>query len=330
MKGRCRALRRRTWASSCADRVGRRPCAGLPVCLEHGGGAAVEIDAGAGDVARRGRGQKRDHVRDLLGVADAAERNVLGHFRVQRFHVDAALRGAPLVLAGAHQADADGVDQDALRRVLLGQRLGQRETCGARHGGGHRARARLLGADVGDVDDATAAGPLHVRDGEPRQAHGGEQLEIEIGLPGGVVHGLEFACRRSAGVVDQNVDAAEAAQGLVDCARAVLGAADVGANGQGGAAGCADLFGHLRQPRFAARHDRHASALRRKAQRARPADALAAARDEGNAVLQSEIHVGRSPPRRSGIRGKSILASRCRRRPLFRARRASAAGRRAR
>ena len=40
--------------------------------------AAVDIDGGAGDVGRGVRGQEAGKIGEFLGLADAAERNVLG------------------------------------------------------------------------------------------------------------------------------------------------------------------------------------------------------------------------------------------------------------
>src|ERR1035437_3584572 len=113
--------------------------------LQHGRSAAVQIDAGAGDIARRFRREKRDRVGDFLGAADAPQRYVLRHVGVELLHRDAGLGCLAFVLPRAHQADAYRVLQDLVRRKLLRQRLGERQPRCARDRGRHRFGAGLLG-----------------------------------------------------------------------------------------------------------------------------------------------------------------------------------------
>src|SRR5918911_603707 len=72
------------------------------------------------------------------------------------------------------------------------------------------ARPRRLGADVQDVDDAAPAPLLHLRPDQARESDGGEELQIEVLAPDLVRDLLEGQRSGRAGVVDQDIDLAEA------------------------------------------------------------------------------------------------------------------------
>src|SRR5262245_25404475 len=110
--------------------------------------AAVRGERRAGDQAGVVRRQEHDAARDLLGLAQPAERNERQDLLVE--HV----LGYGLDHLGRDIARADGVDGDARPRALLGQRLGEAELAGL---GGRiigLAELALLAVDGGDVDDA--------------------------------------------------------------------------------------------------------------------------------------------------------------------------------
>src|SRR5882672_7047676 len=115
-------------------RWGRLPGIPLPQ-LQHARSPAVQVDAGAGHVARCPGDEECDHVGDFLGASDASERDVLPQVGVELLHRNARLLGFFLMLPRAYQPDGYGVHQDVLRRVLLGQGFGEREPRGARHRG---------------------------------------------------------------------------------------------------------------------------------------------------------------------------------------------------
>ncbi len=131
---------------------------------------------------------------------------------------------------------------------------------------------------------------LHVWNGEAREPDRGEQLEIEVGLPGGIAHRLEFTGRGCACVVDQDIEAAQACDDLVHRAHAVLGAADVGLYRQRLGANRTQRRGRAFESFGTACDDRHPRPLGRKPQRACATDSLRPARDERNLSLQPEIH----------------------------------------
>src|SRR5690606_35041146 len=199
-----------------------------------------------------------------------------------------------LVLAGPDEADAHGVDEDAVRRELLRQGLGHRLARGAAHRGRHAAGGRRLGADVRHVDDAPAATLAHERDHEPYQADRGEQLEVEIGLPGLVRDRFELAGGGGARVVDEDVDAAEGMDRRTDQAGQVLGLRYVGDDGQDLAARVADVDGEAVEGFLAARADRDARAFGGEPLGGGAPYALAGARDDRDPSGKSEFH--RSPP----------------------------------
>ena len=80
---------------------------------------------------------------------------------------------------------------------------------------GMLAGTRRLGADVEHVDDAAPAPLLHLRPHQADQADRGEQLLVKILLQDLVGERLELAVARGAGIVDDDVDLAERAHGLV-------------------------------------------------------------------------------------------------------------------
>src|SRR5206468_6579966 len=104
--------------------------------------------------------------------------------------LEIALRAA-LVLGSLHNTQTDRVDEDLVRRVLVGERLGQIDAGRARDAGRERARQRRLAANRRYVDDAAAAAALHVRDHEPAEPDGAHHLQVEVVLPGGLVDLLE-------------------------------------------------------------------------------------------------------------------------------------------
>ena len=92
-----------------------------------------------------------------------------------------------------------------------------------------------LAADGGDVDDGGAAWPAgqgrlgaHVREGLPGGVERGEEVDLHGALEGFDGLRLDGADLDDAGVVDEEVDAAEAGDGLGDEAAALVGFGEVG------------------------------------------------------------------------------------------------------
>ena len=154
---------------------------------------------------------------------------------------------------------------------------------------GRRCGRRRLGADVQHVDDAAPFARLHARPDQPAEADRGEQFEVEVFLPDLVGHGLERHRARGSGIVDEDVDRAEIGDDLV-----------VGFGNIGGLRDVADIVANLDavlgealacglQVRRAARQHRDLGARLGKSPGHRKPDPLAAAGDDGNAVLHCYV-----------------------------------------
>ena len=108
-----------------------------------------------------------------------------------------------------------------LSAAFVGQRFGEIDARRPRHAGGDRPRRRLFARDSGHIDDPSTSLLAHMRNGEPRAADGAKQLYLDILLPD-LVNGLfKRHGRRTAGVVDQDVEASEALDRLQHELRAI-------------------------------------------------------------------------------------------------------------
>src|SRR6267378_2863606 len=227
----------------------------------------------------------------------------------------AALRAA-LPLLALHEPEADRVHSDARRRVLVREPLGEVDAGRARHRRGHGARRRRLAADGGDVDDDAAAALLHDRDAQAAEPDGGHQLELDVRLPRAVIDVHERGRRRGAGVVEENVDAAEALGGRLHHGLHILGARHVGGNREHLATGLPDLSRRALQHFLAAGADAHARPLARQLYRRGAAESGAAAGHDRHLARQVEIQHGlasvgpssaRKCTRRNRARGRQSL-----------------------
>src|SRR5256884_1567362 len=165
---------------------------------------AVEVDRGARDVRRALGAEEGDEVRELVRLAEPAERHAafVRHLAVERLGI--ALHPA-LPLAALHDAEADRVDPNRVGRVLVRERLGQVGAGRARHARGQRPRRRRLPADRRHVHDAPAATALHVRDDEAAESDRRPDLQVEVGLPLSIVHVGEARGRGRPGAVHEDV-----------------------------------------------------------------------------------------------------------------------------
>ncbi len=128
-------------------------------------------------------------------------------------------------------AGGDGVDLDALGGPLVGERLGELgdATFGGRVGG--NADASLEAEEGGYVYDLAVASGDHVAGGQLRELEGAGEVDLEDALPvfegyllgGGAVDG--------ASVVDEDVDAAEGGDDLIEEVLGAAGAGEVGLEG---------------------------------------------------------------------------------------------------
>lgn len=205
------------------------------------GVAAVHHQGVPGHEARRVGGEVQRRAGELVGLRVAAERGAARH------------QGAELLVAHQrrgelrlHQPRRDGVDADAGRAQLGGQRLGHRDDRRLGHAVHALHRRRAQARHAGHVDD----GARGVARGEvPHHLAGGEEVAAGVDLeglvPGGVLH-LEHRpeVRVGGGVVHQHVHLAELLHRLGDEALHVLQLAGVGGDGQRAAALLRDARGH--------------------------------------------------------------------------------------
>src|SRR5690606_25250717 len=120
---------------------------------------------------------------------------------------------------------------DVVLGKLLRKRLGQGDAGGPGDVGGERLGAGIFAADGRDVHDAAAAPAHHPRDDQTAESDGREQLEVEVFENALVGLLKEGSPDRRAGVVHQDVNAAEGVHGGVHHPLDVLGTGDVGGNG---------------------------------------------------------------------------------------------------
>ena len=141
---------------------------------------------------------------------------------------------------GAGRGRRDAVDRDVVARQLLAERFGQRDDAGLRGRIGHRVRIALLAGDRGDVDDAAVV----LRDHQRHDGAAAIELAVEIDahhlVPGAdrILPGRHVR-PGDAGVVDQDVDAAERLHGGVARGFDLGEPRDVARHRRGLAADCA-------------------------------------------------------------------------------------------
>ncbi len=134
-----------------------------------------------------------------------------------------------------------------------------------------------------------------MRPGGAGEAHGAEKLQREALRPIGLGKVQKFAALGRAGVVDHDVDATEAADGVIGQARGVAGVAQVQRQGARRASSGFDLGDELIQRGRVARAGYHPGAFARQPHGDRAADAFARAGDDGGFVLKFHISMGQAP-----------------------------------
>ena len=123
--------------------------------------AAIDRQCRAGDETSFVGDEEQDGPRDVLGLAEPADRDAR-HDLLQ----DVLRHGAHHL--GIDIAGRDGVDRDAARGAFLRQRLCKAVNAG--FGGGVIDLAVLpgLAVDRADIDDSTKAAVAHALDDRPR------------------------------------------------------------------------------------------------------------------------------------------------------------------
>jgi hypothetical protein len=125
------------------------------------GRAAVDEEVGALDLGGARRGEERDQVGDVFGLAVAAQ---AGSRELPSLVVRSgnpfgrgALVQQPVEPGGERHARVHGVDSDAVPEPELGERLGEVGERGVDSTTDHEARARRLGGGADHVDDCPLA-----------------------------------------------------------------------------------------------------------------------------------------------------------------------------
>jgi hypothetical protein len=200
--------------------------------------AAVYAEGLAGDEAGFGAGEEGDGVGDVGGFGDAAQRGETGEV----FDHLLAFSGAEELGVGG--AGADGVDRDAAGAEFFGG------------DGGHLLDGHLAGGvnavagdgraleGGGDVHDATAG--AEAAGGLAQCEEGAAEVGVEDGAELLVSELGDWLADGAAGVVDDDVEAAEGLFGLGEKPGDVGGFADIGLDGEGLAAGGGDAGDDLR------------------------------------------------------------------------------------
>lgn len=242
-----------------------------------------------------GRGEVDDHVGDLLGLDEALEQGLgaVGDHEL-------ALRPVPgqlvadefadevLDASGAGRPGDDGVDGDTGAGGVLGEPAADGEQRGLRHavvdhfGGGDHGRV------AGEVEHASPAPFLHAGQVRADEPDGGEDVDLEVAAPLGVVDLQRGDGAEDPEVVDEDVDVGHGPQhggGALLRRQVAHGAGDVVAAGA-----LAHGADGLRDALLAAAVDDDAGSRAGQAGGDGVADALGGTGDQGGAAGEVDLH----------------------------------------
>src|SRR5437899_724872 len=170
--------------------------------------------------------------------ADGSDRRGIHQGEPGKFLAMAAFEFGINRRAGAHQAGIDGGDQDVVFGQLSAERFGetgQSELTGAV---GNQMRDANLAADGGNVDDSTFAAEAHVGQHGEAGIKRGPEVHVQGILEILLRHVIDRADADLPGVVDEHVESAVAADGMLNGALNLMLVGDVAGNAKDiGAAG---------------------------------------------------------------------------------------------
>jgi hypothetical protein len=163
--------------------------------------------------------------------------------------------------------------------------------------GDENHRVGGIQADADDIEgghhDGASAAFDHRRHGEANHADRAHEQQVEGFLPGRVVLRHRDTSGRSAGVGEQEIDAAERKEGRFVPSGECVDGGDVGGGGEHVGSGFgADLFGRGLNRRVVARGDGDFGAFFGKCSGDGEAEASAGAGDHGDFVGESGVHGG--------------------------------------
>src|SRR5918992_4926417 len=220
--------------------------------------AAVDRDDCPVQVARPVGCEEHDRLRDLLWSSGAA------HWDRQDDRGEAVAHGVGPGRVGG--AGRDGVDADAVRTVLGRPRLRQQRRGGLGGAVGRQAGHAELGDHRRDVDDAPMAAGRHPRRDRRRQQKRRLDIDRERLVEGRLGELMRGAARKSAGVVDEDVDIG----GTPGERTHLIGRCEVGTDELGAPALLLDRSDDLRATLLAPAGDHDVGALTCQSLRCRP------------------------------------------------------------
>src|SRR5580700_3773672 len=241
--------------------------------------AAVEIDGRAVHPGGARGYQESDHIGDVLDFAEAGDAKAAAHFLAGFLLRPAGAvhlgLDAPPQPVGLDHARMDAVDLHAVVLAAIGHAFGEGGNRGIDGRADGEFFGRLAPAGAADRDDR-AAPLLEQRPSGAGEPHMGEEFARVAVFPIGVGEIEEIAALGGAGIVDENVEAAELALDLLDqfCRR--VRAAQIDHRDGGAAALLADRSCYLVERLFVAAGQHDVAAFGR--QRRRDTAANAAAR----------------------------------------------------
>ena len=112
----------------------------------------------------------------------------------------------------AHRARQHAVGADAVAPIFLRQRTGERDHAGL-GGAVGRVAERRKAIDRTDIDDRARAARDHLRQHRMGAGIGAVEVGRDVLLPAGRIGDAERRMARHAGIVDQQMDVAEAGEG---------------------------------------------------------------------------------------------------------------------
>jgi len=149
--------------------------------------------------------------------------------------------------AGAHEARADGGDTDAFVAEFGVEALGEADESELAGDVGEQVGHGELAADAGDVDDGGVAEAGFAAEQVRQRGVGGVEGGEEVGGHGAAVGGdglvFDGADLDDAGIVDEDVDAAEVADGVFDEESGLGGVGEVGGDEEDVVGGLNGLMG---------------------------------------------------------------------------------------
>jgi hypothetical protein len=168
----------------------------------------------AGDEAGFVGGEEHRRARDLLGFAEAIDRDLWDHVFLQ--HI---LRHR-LHHFGIDIARADHIHRDAAPGVLQRQRLGEADVAGLGGRVVDLAELTFLAVNRGDRDDAAELAGSHALDHLARHVEQRAEIDVDHRTPLLERHLVEGGILGDAGIVDEHVDRPEIGLDFLDAGRA--------------------------------------------------------------------------------------------------------------